>query len=53
LEIGVGPDFNSMCSDYTYNKDEAKLRLRDRILVYGACRAPISAPLTSPGHPAY
>jgi hypothetical protein len=25
-----------MCSNYTYKKDEAKLRLRDRILVYGA-----------------
>jgi hypothetical protein len=25
-----------MCSRYSYNKDEAKLRLRDRILVYGA-----------------
>jgi putative SOS response-associated peptidase YedK len=25
-----------MCSRYTYNKDEAKLRLHDKILVYGA-----------------
>ena len=25
-----------MCSRYTYTKDEAKLRLRDKILVYGA-----------------
>jgi putative SOS response-associated peptidase YedK len=25
-----------MCSRYTYTKDEAKLRLRDRILVFGA-----------------
>ena len=25
-----------MCSRYSYNEDEAKLRLRDRILVYGA-----------------
>ena len=24
-----------MCSHYTYTKDEAKLWLRDRILVYG------------------
>jgi hypothetical protein len=24
-----------MCSRYSYNKDEAKLRLRDRILVFG------------------
>src|ERR1019366_7187233 len=25
-----------MCSRYTYTKDEAKLRLRDKILVFGA-----------------
>ena len=25
-----------MCSRYTYNKDEAKLRLRDKIVVFGA-----------------
>lgn len=25
-----------MCSNYTYKKNEAKLKLRDRILVYGA-----------------
>ena len=25
-----------MCSSYSYIKDEAKLRLRDKILVYGA-----------------
>ena len=25
-----------MCSRYTYTKDEAKLRLRDRIMVFGA-----------------
>ncbi len=24
-----------MCSRYTYNKDEAKLKLRDQILVFG------------------
>ena len=24
-----------MCSGYTYNKDEAKLKLRDQILVFG------------------
>jgi len=24
-----------MCSRYTYNKDEAKLKLRDHILVFG------------------
>ena len=25
-----------MCSRYTYTKDEAKIRLRDKIVVYGA-----------------
>jgi hypothetical protein len=33
-----------MCSRYTYTKDEAKLRLRDLIVVFGAVRAPASAP---------
>ena len=27
---------NWMCSNYTYKKNEVKLRLRDKILVFGA-----------------
>ena len=37
----------SMCSSYSYIKDEAKLRLRDKILVYGAVPRTNIRPITS------
>ena len=36
-----------MCSRYSYNKDEAKLRLSAKILVYGAVPRTNIRPITS------
>jgi hypothetical protein len=33
-----------MCTKYTYKKDEAKVKLRDKIVVYGAVTRPASSP---------
>ena len=41
-----------MCSRYTYTKDEAKLRLRDLIVVFGAVPRANIRPDLGPGHPA-